>query len=203
MSTLIKTKKRLKRLKVRSNEVFHLVRSSQSPPLFEGRLDRSTNRSRTGWRTWGGQILRMWIGDEARLIGVTGIFGRSKFSVMPAPPVTCMAPGEGAMTAWWWPSCVFSAQNWASLLVGCSSSVSFLFLSAPCFFSSVPCSPSSVPYFPSSLPFFVIKYDHFLFVAFLTDVDGCIILFFYRCLVRILPSDVRKGRYLENPPWIF
>ena len=76
----------------------------------------------------------MWIGDEARLIGVTGIFGRSKFSVMPAPPVTCMAPGEGAMTAWWWPSCVFSAQNWASLLVGCSSSVSFLFLSAPCFF---------------------------------------------------------------------
>ena len=79
----------------------------------------------------------------------------------------------------------------------------FFFFQRLVFFSSVPCSPSSVPYFPSSLPFFVIKYDHFLFVAFLTDVDGCIILFFYRCLVRILPLDVRKGRYLENPPWIF
>ena len=37
------------------------------------------------------------IRDEAKLVGVAGIFGRSKFSVMPAPPVTFMAPGEGAM----------------------------------------------------------------------------------------------------------
>ena len=30
----------------------HLFLSSRSPPLFDGRLDRSTNRSCTGWRTW-------------------------------------------------------------------------------------------------------------------------------------------------------